>query len=76
MPCAMPMTWRESTAARSVVARRALPEGAVLERSDVTLKKPGTGLPAERLGDVIGKKLARAVAADQVLTSDDVEGVS
>jgi N-acetylneuraminate synthase len=61
---------------RSVVARRALPEGAVLERSDVTLKKPGTGLPAERLGDVIGKKLARAVAADQVLTSDDVEGVS
>ncbi len=58
---------------RSVVARRALPQGAVLERSDLALKKPGTGLPPERLGELIGRKLARAVAADHVLTLDDIE---
>jgi N,N'-diacetyllegionaminate synthase len=61
---------------RSVVARRALPRGAVLERSDLALKKPGTGLPAERLGDLVGKKLVRAVTADHVLTPDDIESLS
>jgi len=61
---------------RSVVARRALPRGAVLDRGDLALKKPGTGLPADRMGDLLGKKLARAVEQDQVLTSDDVEGLS
>jgi N,N'-diacetyllegionaminate synthase len=60
---------------RSVVARRTLPRGAVLERADLALKKPGTGLPADRMGDLIGKKLVRAVEQDQVLTTDDVEGV-
>jgi N,N'-diacetyllegionaminate synthase len=58
---------------RSVVARRALPQGAVLERSDLALKKPGTGLPPEQLSELVGKKLARAVAADHVLTPDDIE---
>lgn len=58
---------------RSVVARRALPQGAVLERSDLVLKKPGTGLPPEQLSELVGKKLARAVAADHVLTPDDIE---
>jgi N-acetylneuraminate synthase len=59
---------------RSVVARRALPRGAVLERADLALKKPGTGLPPERLNDLVGKTLAKAVTEDQLLTADDVEG--
>jgi N,N'-diacetyllegionaminate synthase len=60
---------------RSVVVRRALPRGAVLERGDLAIKKPGTGLSPERLGEVVGKKLSRAVAEDHVLTADDVEGL-
>ena len=60
---------------RSVVARHALPRGTVLGPNDLAIKKPGTGLPPERLGDLLGRKLARAVSEDQLLTLDDVEGL-
>jgi N,N'-diacetyllegionaminate synthase len=60
---------------RSVVARRALPAGAVLAAADLAIKKPGTGLPPERLADLIGRTLRRPVEADQLLAAEDVEGL-
>jgi N-acetylneuraminate synthase len=60
---------------RSVVARRALPAGAVLAASDLAIKKPGTGLPPERLAEIVGRTLRRAVAPDQLLSVEDVEGL-
>ena len=60
---------------RSVVARRALPAGTVLAAADLAIKKPGTGLPPERLADLIGRTLRRNVEADQLLATDDVEGL-
>jgi N,N'-diacetyllegionaminate synthase len=60
---------------RSVVARRALPAGAVLAAADLAIKKPGTGLPPERLADLVGRTLRRPVTADQLLAVDDVEGL-
>jgi sialic acid synthase SpsE len=60
---------------RSVVARRALPAGAVLAAADLAIKKPGTGLSPERLPDLVGRTLRRAVEADQLLATDDVEGL-
>jgi N,N'-diacetyllegionaminate synthase len=59
---------------RSLVARHALPAGTVLTRDHVAIKKPGTGLSPERLDEVVGKRLRRAVEADQVLTAGDIEG--
>lgn len=58
---------------RSVVAREPLPAGTVLDASHLILKKPGTGLPPSMLTDLVGKRLARPVAADQLLTADDIE---
>ena len=60
---------------RSVVARRALARGTVLGPDDLALKKPGTGLPPDRLQDLVGKRLARAVAEDQLLAAEDIEGL-
>ena len=60
---------------RSLVARRALPAGAVIGAADLAIKKPGTGLPPERLADLVGRTLRRAVAADQLLAVEDVEGL-
>ena len=57
---------------RSIVARRAMPAGTVLTRDDLAIKKPGTGLPPAQLGAMIGKRLARAVAADQLLAAEDI----
>jgi N-acetylneuraminate synthase len=61
---------------RSWVARRPLAAGTVLEPGHLALKKPGTGLPPERLADLVGRRLKRAVAADQLLSADDIEGLS
>jgi N-acetylneuraminate synthase len=61
---------------RSLVAGQALAAGTVLSREHVRIKKPGTGLPPDRLDEIIGKRLARAVSADQVLSADDIEGLS
>jgi N-acetylneuraminate synthase len=61
---------------RSLVAGQALPAGTVLTREHLLIKKPGTGLAPDRLDEVVGRKLTRAVAADHVLAPEDVEGLS
>ena len=58
---------------RSIVARHPLGAGTVLSRSDLAIKKPGTGLPADRIDEVIGRRLTRSVAADQLLAVEDLE---
>jgi N-acetylneuraminate synthase len=60
---------------RSVVARRALARGTLLTADDLAIKKPGTGLPPDRLPELVGKKLARAVEEDQLLAAEDIEGL-
>lgn len=60
---------------RSLVVRHALPTGTVLEREHLAIKKPGTGLAPERLEEVVGRRLTRAVDPDHVLTAADVEGL-
>lgn len=59
---------------RSIVARDALPAGTVLAQEHLAIKKPGTGLSPDRLGDIVGRRLARPVAADQLLAAEDIEG--
>jgi N,N'-diacetyllegionaminate synthase len=61
---------------RSLVASTNLPAGTVIAREHVTIKKPGTGLAPDRLDDIIGRRLARPVTADQVLAAEDIEGLA
>lgn len=56
---------------KSVVARADLSPGMVLSAAHVTLKKPGTGIPAERLPELIGRRLARPVKSGQFLEEAD-----
>jgi N-acetylneuraminate synthase len=58
---------------KSVVARRDLAAGAVLGPEDLAAKKPGTGLPAVRLPELVGRRLRRAVRADEPLHAEDLE---
>jgi N,N'-diacetyllegionaminate synthase len=58
---------------KSVVAARDLPAGHQLAETDLLLKKPGTGIPAARLGEVLGRRLARPVAADTLLAEDHLD---
>ncbi|MBX7167452.1 MAG: N-acetylneuraminate synthase family protein [Pirellulales bacterium] len=58
---------------KSVVAATDLPAGRVLAETDLALKKPGTGIAAARLPEVLGRRLKRAVAADTLLAEEDFE---
>jgi N,N'-diacetyllegionaminate synthase len=60
---------------KSVVVREALPAGTTLSRDHLTAKKPGTGIPAARLGDLVGRRLRHSVAADALLAESDLEDV-
>jgi len=57
---------------RSVVVVKDLPAGHVLCAEDLYAKRPGTGIPPDRLGDMIGKSLRCAVKADTLLQEDDI----
>jgi N,N'-diacetyllegionaminate synthase len=57
---------------KSVVARHDLPAGTVLGKEHLSAKKPGTGIPAERLPELVGRTLNRSVKADQILQESDL----
>jgi N-acetylneuraminate synthase len=62
-----------STFTKSIVARKNLAAGTELKSDDLTLKKPGTGIPAARLSEVIGRRLKRPVAADTLISDEDLD---
>lgn len=64
-PCEEP---NRAAARRSLVAARALSAGHVLSEGDLAAKRPGNGIAPFRCEEVVGRKLARAVSEDEVLT--------
>jgi N-acetylneuraminate synthase len=59
-----------NTFTKSIVARKDLPAGTVLQSEHLTLKKPGTGIPAARLPEIIGRRLKEPVKADTLIPED------
>jgi len=55
-------------ARKSLVAARALRTGERLAAADVTSKRPGTGISPAELPRVLGLRLTRDVAADEVIS--------
>lgn len=65
--------WDVRTASRqSVVSTREIEEGQTIERADLTIKRPGTGIEPFRIDEVVGRRAARTVEADMPLTDDDI----
>ncbi len=58
---------------KSLVARCDLKTNQRLQREDITARKPGTGLPASRMEEFIGRTLRRDVPAGTFLSMDDFE---
>ena len=58
---------------RSIVIRRDMGAGETIEMDDVALKKPGSGMPPDLVPTILGRRLARAIAADTLLSEDDLE---
>lgn len=58
---------------KSVVAARDLPGGHQLVEADLALKKPGTGIPAARMRQLIGRRLKQNITADTMLAEEHFE---
>jgi N,N'-diacetyllegionaminate synthase len=57
---------------KSVVARADLAAGTVLAEEHLAVKKPGGGIPAARLPELIGRRLRRDLRRDQTLQKGDL----
>lgn len=57
----------------SLVAKIDLKAGHVLAKTDLTARKPGTGIAASRLEEIIGKQLKRDVATGTFLAEEDLK---
>ncbi len=58
---------------KSIVAKTELPAGTILQEEHLILKKPGTGIPASRLGEVVGKRLVRCLRSDERVLEADLQ---
>jgi N-acetylneuraminate synthase len=58
---------------KSLVAREPLAAGTVLTEAHLAMKKPGTGIPAERLPEIVGRVLRRNLEVDEQLRADDID---
>lgn len=58
--------------AKSLVAARDLPAGATLKESDVLVRSPGQGLSPLNLPKLLGRRLRRAMQADDYFFASDL----
>ena len=55
---------------QSLTSTRDLPAGHTLVRTDLTIKRPGTGISPARMEEIIGRPLAHALEADMPLIEE------
>jgi N,N'-diacetyllegionaminate synthase len=61
------------TFGKSIVTARNLPAGHQLTLADLAFKKPGTGISAARVHNVLKRTLKHALPANELLSEDDFE---
>jgi sialic acid synthase SpsE len=59
-------------ALHSVVSIRPIAAGATIGAGDVWAKRPGTGIPARQLAEVIGRTAKHAIDKDRLIAWDDL----
>lgn len=58
---------------KSVVTVVDIDEGTVIDLTMLATKKPGTGIPARRLAEVVGRRARRDIARDSLLSEEDLD---
>jgi sialic acid synthase SpsE len=67
-----PFATMKETFEKSIVALVDIPAGARITDTMVGMKKPGTGLPARRLKEVLGKQARHDIPADTLIREEDI----
>jgi N,N'-diacetyllegionaminate synthase len=58
---------------KSIVAREKLLKGAILTKDKLAYKKPGLGLPPDKVDQLLGKKTLKDIERDQIIKLSDIE---
>jgi len=58
---------------KSIAPVRALAAGTVLEADMLASKKPGTGIPAAEISNLVGRRLKRDVGPERLLNLEDLD---
>lgn len=58
---------------RSVVARRSIPAGTVLDDTLLALRRPGTGIPPAQFDELPGRRVKHDIAAGAMVRWEDLE---
>lgn len=57
---------------RSIIFNKDLASGSIITLNDLDAKRPGTGIPPERINDLVGKTLKNDVNADTLVKKSDL----
>ena len=57
---------------RSVVAKNNIKKGSKIKLKDLELKRPGTGIPADKIKNLIGKKAKKTILKNYLIFYNDV----
>ena len=58
---------------RSLVSTREISVGEILQRQDITFKRPGNGIKISDLDSVIGKKVILSIPKDSIIEASNLE---
>jgi len=58
---------------RSIIAAHDFVKGHIINKDDITSKRPGTGIPADLSDHIIGRKVKRNIEFDSLLNWEDFE---
>ena len=58
---------------RSIVFTRNMKAGAKITLEDLDAKRPGTGIPPEKMYELVGKSVSRDVECDTIILPGDIE---
>lgn len=61
---------------KSIVAREDIPKGTKITKSMITAKRPGTGIPPNQLGKVIGKLTGKCIKKDEQIKNENLDSSS
>lgn len=63
----------KKVARKSIVSKEQLPKGTQLATINITVKRPGTGIPSKKYFEILGRKVKRDIPIDTVLQWSDLE---
>lgn len=57
---------------RSIIVKHDIKSGTRLQREDLDVKRPGTGIPPEKINSIIGKQVKRDIEEDTLIFEEDL----